>query len=320
MSQNVIKIEPYELTWIIPVVSQAEMEGLFQFFNLHLTELQLKPLLSFSQMKVDFLTEPKEALKLRIDVFPLGAPYSLELFKEAIWSEVLVSSHPGPKPLAISLQTRVSKQTPKKLVCFDMDSTLINQEVIDEIARTAGFYDQVSAITEAAMEGKLDFRASLKERVKLFYQMPKAQAEAIIPFLTLSPGAEKLLSHFRFQNIKTAIVSGGFEFILKHFQKQNFIDQVYGNIMTINDDERFTGELEEPIVDAEYKQKLVSRLKANYNLSADETVTVGDGANDLLMMKESSMSVSFCGKPKLATSVNTLILDRNLYWLKELME
>ncbi len=320
MSQSVTNIEPYELIWIVPVVSQAEMEGLFQFFNLHLTELQLKPLLSFSQMKVDFITEPKEALKLKIDVFPLGAPYSIDLFKEAIWSEIFVGSHPGPKPYAVSLQTRKCRETPKKLICFDMDSTLIEQEVIDEIARTAGFYDRVSEITEAAMQGKLDFRSSLKERVKLFTGMPKAQAAAIIPSLSLSPGADKLLSHFRFKQTKLAVVSGGFEFILKHFQKQLFLDQVYGNVMTTDDDEHFTGEVEEPIVDAEYKQKLVARLKVNYGLLDNEVVTVGDGANDLLMMKEASVSVSFCGKPKLSASVNTLILDRNLFWLKEILE
>ncbi len=308
-------------SFVLPkLIAQAEMEGLFHFINLHLTELQLKPMLSFSQMKVSFLNTPEDALKINFSIFPLGAPYSIDLFKEAIWSEVLVGSHPGPKPFAISLVSAKSTETPKKLFCFDMDSTLINEEVIDEIARTAGFYDRVSQITEAAMLGKLDFKSALRERVKLFSNLTKAQAESIIPLLTLSPGAEKLISHLRLQNSKTVIVSGGFDFILRHFQKQLFIDHVYGNhLVTDRDDQYFTGQIDDPIVDAKYKKTLVAQMKANYQLTELETVTVGDGANHLLMMSEASTSVSFCGKPNLATAVNTLILDRNMYWLKELL-
>ena len=119
--------------------------------------------------------------------------------------------------------------------------------------------------------------------------------------------------------MKTAVLSGGFEFILKHFQKQLFLDQVYGNVLATDEDECFTGEVEEPVVDAEYKQKLVERLKVNYRMKASETVVIGDGANDLLMMREAGTSISFCGKAKLSAQVNSLILDRNLLWIKALI-
>jgi phosphoserine phosphatase SerB len=312
-------IETYELIWISPILSQSETEGLFHWVNLHLTDAKLKPLISFSKIKVEFLTEPKEALKGSFQVTSVGVEHSIDIFKEAIWSEVLAGSQPGPKPYAVSLQDFTTLRTPKKLVCFDMDSTLINQEVIDEIARTGGFHEKVSEITEAAMQGQLDFKASLRERVKLFTGMPKAQALAIIESLTLSPGAEKLLANFRYKGTHTAVVSGGFEFILKHFQKQLFLDQVYGNYLATDDDENFTGEVGDPIVDADYKRKLVSQMKENYHANASETVVVGDGANDIPMMGVAGVSVSFCGKPKLAAHVNTLILERNLMWLNSIV-
>ena len=301
------------------MISQHEIEGLFQWINLHLTSLNLRPLISFSKIKTSFISDPEEALKFEFEIVSLGHPHSIELFKEAVWSEIFAESHPTPKPHAVSFVPWQTLQAPKKLICFDMDSTLINQEVIDEIARTQGFYEECAAITEAAMQGNLDFKTSLLNRIKLFKGMPKAQALSIIPELSLSPGAEKLLGFFRFKGTKTAIVSGGFEFILKHFQKQLFVDQVYGNVLVTDDDENFTGETDGPIVDAAYKKTLVARLKENYQTMRDETIAVGDGANDILMMEEAGLSVSFCGKPKLASICNTLILNRNLLWIKELI-
>ena len=94
---------------------------------------------------------------------------------------------------------------------------------------------------------------------------------------------------------------------------------MYGNVLVTDDDENFTGETDGPIVDAAYKKTLVARLKENYQTMRDETIAVGDGANDILMMEEAGLSVSFCGKPKLASICNTLILNRNLLWIKELI-
>lgn len=315
--------ETYRLIWISPVISQHEMEGLFQWINLHLQSLNLRPLISFSKIKTSFISDPKEALKFEFEIVSLGHPHSIELFKEAVWSEIFAESHPTSRPYAVTFLPLEVLAASKKLIVFDMDSTLINQEVIDEIARTAGFYDQCAEVTELAMQGKIDFVQAFYDRVKLFKGMPKAQALSIIPSLSLSPGAEKLLGHFRFIGAKTAVVSGGFEFILKHFQKQLFLDQVYGNVLSVTlsdqDEEIFTGEAEAPMVNAEYKKKLVQSLKQNYSAMTEETIAVGDGANDVLMMEEAGVSVSFCGKPKLAALANTLIFDRNLLWVKELI-
>jgi len=309
--------EPNELIWISPVLSQSETETLFQWINFHLGQARLKTLSSFSQTRIDFILEPKEALKLHFEVTPEGVKNALELFKEAVWSEILAGSQ--PTPFVLSLQSKSQLSTPKKLACFDMDSTLINEEVIDEIARNAGFYDQVSKITEAAMQGHLDFKESLKERVKLFKGMPQAEVMAMIQALSLSAGAEKLLSRLRSKSIRTAVVSGGFQMILNHFQKMLFLDHSYGNTLKVDDEERLVGEVEDPIVDASFKRAQVSALKKKYSASLAETIAVGDGANDIPMMSEAGVSVSFCGKPKLAAHVNTLILDRNLLWLMHLI-
>ena len=301
------------------MIPQKELEGLFHWLNLHLTEAGLRPLSSFSAIRTQFLSEPSESLRFDIDVIPASDESALPRFKEHLWMELFAGSLPVSPPLALSLRpVRVTSAT-KKLFCFDMDSTLINEEVIDEIARTQGLYEEVAAITDRAMQGGLDFSASLRERVALFRGMPKGTAESIIPSLNVSPGGEKFLDHLRFKGAFTAVVSGGFEFILKHFQKQLFLDQVYGNVLETDDEDRFTGRVEDPIVDAAYKQKLVRQMKINYGATREETVVVGDGANDLLMMQEAGLSVSFCGKPKLTAAVNTWILDRNLLWLKGLL-
>jgi phosphoserine phosphatase SerB len=311
--------ETHFLIWISPIISQNELEELYHWVNLHLHDSGLLPLISFSKIKTTLVFEPEEALKLQFQIENPGTPHALERFKEGLWSEIFAGSQPGPLPFALSIQSARLQSTPKRLACFDMDSTLIDQEVIDEIAREAGFFEEVSSITEQAMQGKLDFAQSLRARVGLFRGMEKHQATAIIPSLTVSPGGEKLLGNFRALGMKTAVVSGGFEFILKHFEKSLFLDHVFGNALTTDDEDRLTGEVEAPIVDASYKQTLVRQMKSNYGFTRDETITIGDGANDILMMDEAGLQVSFCGKPKLSAHTNTLILHRNLLWLKSLI-
>ena len=311
--------ESHFLIWISPIIPQHELEGLYHWVNVNLFDSGLLPLSSFSKIKTSMVFEPEEALRLQFQIENPGTPYAVERFKESLWSELFAGSQPGPTPFAVSLQAARLQSTPKKLACFDMDSTLINQEVIDEIAREAGFFEEVSSITEQAMQGKLDFAQSLKARVSLFRGMEKHKASSIIPSLTVSPGGEKLLAHFRSLGLKTAVVSGGFEFILRHFEKSLFLDHVFGNSLTTDQDDRLTGEVEEPIVDATYKQTLVRQMKSNYGFTTDETITVGDGANDIPMMGEAGLQVSFCGKPRLSAHANTLILQRNLFWLKSLI-
>lgn len=236
---------------------------------------------------------------------PFDHEAKVAAFKQKIWSDL--SSFQ-----AVSFQSEAVHLSQKKLCVFDMDSTVINQEVIDEIARLFGLYEQVSEITEAAMQGKLDFAESLRRRCKLFAGFPEERLKEILPRLSLSRGAKELITHFHQSGIKTAIVSGGFQFVLKHFQEQLGINQVHGHTLEMTPDHRFQGTVIEPIIDANRKRELTAKMKLEYQATTEETIVVGDGANDIEMMKEAGISVSFCGKPKLMEAANTLILERDL--------
>ncbi len=236
----------------------------------------------------------------------------VEAFKRKIWSDL------SPYQ-AISFQSEAVHLAHKKLCVFDMDSTLINQEVIDEIARLFGLYDQVAEITEAAMQGRLDFKEALRKRCALFTGMPEARLKEILPKLSLSHGAGPLLRHLQSHHFKTAVVSGGFDFVLRHFQNLLGIDQVHGHTLELNAEKNFLGTVQEPIIDAARKRELVNSMKDEYSVATEETIVVGDGANDIEMMKTAGISVSFCGKPKLNEVANTLILDRNLQLLEKFL-
>ncbi len=228
-----------------------------------------------------------------------------QAFKEKIWKDL-------HQYQAISFQTEATHLAKKKLCVFDMDSTLINQEVIDEIARLFGLYNEVAKITERAMQGGMEFNQSLRERCKLFTGMPEARLQEILPGLNLSLGAKELLMHLQMSGLKTAIVSGGFEFVLKHFQSQLKIDQVHAHTLDFDSHGKFTGTVKDPIIDGLKKRQLVSQMKQEYNASFEETITVGDGANDIEMMKEAGISVSFHGKSRLTEVANTWIGSRDL--------
>jgi len=236
----------------------------------------------------------------------------VQAFKEKIWSDLSAYD-------AISFQSEATHLAKKKLCVFDMDSTIINQEVIDEMARLFGFYDKVAEVTEAAMQGRLDFADSLRDRCKLFTGLPESRLREILPKLTLSPGAQRLINYLQSTGAKTAIVSGGFEFVLRHFQTILKVDQVHGHTLNLDANRNFTGSVQEPIIDASRKRVLVTQMKQEYSATLEQTICVGDGANDIEMMKEAGISVSFCGKEKLKTAANTLILKRDLSLLEKLI-
>ncbi len=233
-------------------------------------------------------------------------------FKEKIWSDL--SSYQ-----AVSFQTEATHLASKKLCVFDMDSTLINQEVIDEIARLFGLYEQVAKITEEAMQGGREFTHSLRDRCKLFTGMPEARLQEILPKLSLSRGARELLAYLQSRGMKTAIVSGGFEFVLKHFQSQLKIDQIHAHTLELDAARNFLGTVKDPIIDSHQKRALTSKMKQEYGVVFEQTIVVGDGANDIEMMKEAGIAVSFCGKEKLRAAANTLILERNLSLLEKFL-
>jgi phosphoserine phosphatase len=206
----------------------------------------------------------------------------------------------------------------RRLAVFDMDSTLIEAEVIDELAKAAGVGEQVAEITERAMRGELDFRASFKERLALLKGLPEDVLEQIAERLPLTEGAETLFAELKRLGYKTAILSGGFTYFAKRLQALLGIDYVYANELEIVDG-RLTGVAIEPIVDAQRKADLLRELAQREGLQLEQTIAVGDGANDLPMLGLAGLGVAFRAKPLVKQSakqaISTLGLDGILYLL-----
>jgi phosphoserine phosphatase len=184
-----------------------------------------------------------------------------------------------------------------RLVAMDMDSTLITIECIDEIADMQGLKPQVSAITEAAMRGELDFAESLKRRVALLEGLPVEALERVYEErLRLSPGAEAMLQAVQAAGLKTLLVSGGFTFFTERLKTRLGLDYVHANVLEL-DAGVLTGRVVGGIVDAEEKMRTVQRVCAELGIAPAQAIVMGDGANDLRMMGIAGLSVAFRAKP-----------------------
>jgi phosphoserine phosphatase len=183
------------------------------------------------------------------------------------------------------------------LLAMDMDSTLITIECIDEIADMQGLKPQVSAITEAAMRGELDFAASLTQRVALLKGLETSALERVYDErLRISPGGEALLSAAKAAGLKTLLVSGGFTFFTERLQARLGLDYVHANLLEAENG-RLTGRVVGGIVDAEEKMRTVQRVCAELGVDTSRAIVMGDGANDLKMMSVAGLSVAFRAKP-----------------------
>ncbi len=206
----------------------------------------------------------------------------------------------------------------RRLVAFDMDSTLIRIEVIDELARLAGVGEQVAAITEAAMRGELDFQASFRKRVSLLKGLPASALQQVIDTLPLMHGAERLTTTLRKLGYKTAMLSGGFTFVGRELQRRLGIDYLHANELHIVDGV-VTGEVHTEIIDGAKKAHYLEQIANADGLSMDQVIAVGDGANDLPMLRLAGLGIAFHAKPLVRQSarqaISTLGLDGILYLL-----
>jgi len=187
----------------------------------------------------------------------------------------------------------------KRLALFDMDSTLIQQEVIDEIASLIGVEKEVSAITAAAMNGELDFEASLRARCKLLKGVPSSVFETLKPRITLNEGVKDLITALKRLGFKTAVLSGGFTPLTGWMGQQLGLDYAFANHLVVSEDgATLTGELTGEIVHAQKKRQHVLEIAEKENILLDQVICVGDGANDLPMMGVAGLGVAFHAKPK----------------------
>ena len=225
----------------------------------------------------------------------------------------------GQSGFDCALQKESLLRRNKRLVVMDMDSTLIRIEVIDELARAHGVFDEVSAITRRAMMGELDFDASLRARVGLLRGLDAKVLFDIAANLPLMDGAETLLRVLKRLGYRTAVISGGFSHAAEALQKRLGIDFAWSNTLEISPEGKLTGQVLGQIVNAQRKADLLELFAQREGVPLDQVIAIGDGANDLLMLQKAGHGIAFHAKPKLREAAHTAIsasgLDAILYLL-----
>ncbi len=217
-----------------------------------------------------------------------------------------------------SVQLDTVHRRNRRVVAFDMDSTLIKMEVIDELARAHGVFDQVAQITERAMAGELDFQASFRERAALLKGMPVARLEEVAQAVVLNDGAERLIQTLKHFGYKIAVISGGFQYVGEVLAQRLGIDYVFANSLEIVD-RTMTGRVDGEIVDAARKAELLRQIAHTEQVDLEQVIAIGDGANDLPMLGTAGLGIAFHAKPVVRNNARHAIsqfgLDSLLYLL-----
>jgi phosphoserine phosphatase len=206
----------------------------------------------------------------------------------------------------------------KRLVFFDMDSTLVDMEIIDEMAIRAGVLKEVSRITEKAMRGDLDFEEALRQRVALLKGLRIKELEEIRKEMKLSEGAEELVATLKRLGFKLGVVSGGFHYFVDFLKEKLSLDFAFANDLEIKKG-TLTGKTVGKVIDNAYKAKIVNQVSSEEGILLDQTVAIGDGANDVLMLGQAGLGIAYNAKERLrrvaSVSVGRSRLKNILYLL-----
>ena len=243
------------------------------------------------------------AMEILIDINCLIIP--LEDFKEALSRECKMLGQD------VVFQKDTVFRRPKRLIVFDVDGTLIDAEMIDELANAAGVGGKVSEITSRAMNGEIEFKQALKERVRLLKGLPVEVLNSIVENLDVTPGAEELIIALKALGYKIALISGGFTQFVEKIKQELGIDYAYANKLVIEDG-KLTGDVVDPIIDAERKAELMREIAEKENLLMEQVVAVGDGANDRFMLQNSGLGIALYPKAVLQKVASGVITKDNL--------
>lgn len=257
-------------------------------------------------------TEDENAVRSCIELSVRG-----ELLDKNLLSTQFLA-YSGELGIDISFQKDDMFRRNRRLICFDMDSTLIKTEVIDELADRAGVGEQVRAITEAAMRGEIDFSESFEQRIALLKGLDESVMREIAENLPIMDGAKRLMSILKKCGFKIAILSGGFSYFGNQLKKLFDVDYVYANELEIVDG-KLTGRHLGDIVDGKRKAELLKLIAQVEKIDLEQVIAVGDGANDLPMLNLAGLGIAFHAKPKVKAnaqqSISTIGLDGVLYFL-----
>lgn len=259
------------------------------------------------------LLHPERNVRACIEFSMRGTPNSLAEMQ----SQLMQMS--GELAFDFSIQRDNMFRRMRRLICFDMDSTLIQTECIDELAMRAGVGDKVKAITESAMRGEIDFKESFRQRVELLKGLDASVMREIAETMPITEGAERLMSVLKRYGYKIAILSGGFTYFGQYLQRKFNIDYMYANELEIGEDGKLTGRYIGDIVDGQRKAELLKLIAQVEKVDLAQTIAVGDGANDLPMLSIAGLGIAFHAKPRVVANakqaINTIGLDGVLYFL-----
>ena len=246
--------------------------------------------------------------RARVPQAPAVAAFSLSVAPEGVPAGLRPALDVLARALGLDLVVlpRPAGEVPVRLAVMDMDSTLVRIEVIDELARAHGVVDEVSRITERAMQGELDYDSSLKLRLGFLRGLPLGVLESLAANLPLHDGAEALLAGLKRAGVRTAVVSGGFDVAARALAVRLGIDFVRSNVLQVEDG-RLTGQVVGQVVNGQVKEATLRALAAEAGLSREQVVAVGDGANDIPMLQAAGLGVAFRAKPRVRAAAGAAL-------------